>query len=552
MRILGISPMHDSSVALINDGTLEYFCKEERFTRKKRDRNPLLSIDKAFKNAKGPIDFVVISSPTKNDPNNKFIESYLFKKTDAKVIRLCDYHHLSHASLAFYNSGFKKALAVVIDRNGSYFARLRESESIFTCSYPNYFQPIYKSFWLERMGVVEDKLNLDKIVELKTFKNLNDCEIVADSTMSITRVYESATTLIGQHPMENGKTMGLSAYGKNKKFKSLFIDGVPNTNLFMNSFEVEDEPVIYKEYIHHQVTEVPQNNYSLYADFAFQVQKQTQEEVLRLVKKYVNKTKIKSVCVTGGYGLNVVTNEYLIKNLPDVDFYFEPLADDTGNSIGAAMFVYRNETGDNKIYPLKNTFFNDINQKINIDGKNVTTSKIAKYLSESKIVAVFNGQAEAGPRALGNRSILFDPRNLKAKEIINNIKKREWYRPCAGSILIEHVKDYFETHNIKSSPFMTVSFQVKKNKKSLIPGVIHVDQSCRIQTVDKDIPHYHNLLNEFYKITNIPILLNTSFNVAGEPLVETVEDAIDTFNKTDIDILWFPEIKKMIKKENKK
>ena len=349
MRVLGISPMHDSSVAVINNGVLEYFCKEERLTREKRASNPLLSIDKAFKHAQGKIDFVVISSPTKTDPINYFLETYLSKKTKAKIIRLCDYHHLSHASLAFYNSGFKKCLAVVVDRNGSYFDRLRESESVFICSYPNYFEPIYKSFWLKHIGVVEDQLNLNKIIELKTFKNLDNCEISADSTMSITRVYESATTLIGQHPLENGKTMGLAAYGKDKKFKDFFIDGIPNTNLFMNSFEIEDEPVIYKEYINDTVNEVPQDNYSLYADFAFQVQKQTQEEVLKLIKKYVNKTKIKSVCITGGYGLNVVTNEYLIKNLPKVNFYFEPMADDTGNSIGAAMFVYRNETGDKKI-----------------------------------------------------------------------------------------------------------------------------------------------------------------------------------------------------------
>lgn len=548
MRVLGISPMHDSSVAVINNGVLEYFCKEERLTREKRASNPLLSIDKAFKHAQGKIDFVVISSPTKTDPINYFLETYLSKKTKAKIIRLCDYHHLSHASLAFYNSGFKKCLAVVVDRNGSYFDRLRESESVFICSYPNYFEPIYKSFWLKHIGVVEDQLNLNKIIELKTFKNLDNCEISADSTMSITRVYESATTLIGQHPLENGKTMGLAAYGKDKKFKDFFIDGIPNTNLFMNSFEIEDEPVIYKEYINDTVNEVPQDNYSLYADFAFQVQKQTQEEVLKLIKKYVNKTKIKSVCITGGYGLNVVTNEYLIKNLPKVNFYFEPMADDTGNSIGAAMFVYRNETGDKKIYPLKNTFFNNINHKIKIKGQSVTDEKIAKHLSEGKTVAVFNGKAEAGPRSLGNRSILFDPRNLKAKKIVNNIKKREWYRPFAASILLEHTKDYFETHNIKASPFMTVSFQVKKNKKFKIPGVTHVDGSCSIQTVDKTIPHYYNLLKKFNKITGVPILLNTSFNIAGEPLVETVKDAIDTFNKTAIDILWFPEIKKMIKK----
>ena len=316
----------------------------------------------------------------------------------------------------------------------------------------------------------------------------------------------------------------------------------------MNSAGIEDQPVIYKKHYHDRVYEVPQDNYSLYADFAFQVQKQTQEEVLKLIKKYINKTKIKSVCVTGGYGLNVVTNEYLVKNLPDVKFYFEPLADDTGNSIGAAMFIYRSKTQDKKIKSLKDTFFNNVNPKIKIKGQSVTDEKIAKHLSEGKTVAVFNGKAEAGPRSLGNRSILFDPRNLKAKEIVNNIKCREWYRPFAASVLLEHTKDYFETHNIKASPFMTVSFQVKKNKKSKIPGVVHVDGSCRIQTVDKTIPHYYNLLKKFNKITGVPVLLNTSFNIAGDPLVETVEDAMDTFNKTAIDILWFPEIKKMIQK----
>jgi len=549
MRVLGISPMHDSSVAIINKGDLEFFCKEERLTRKKRAHNPLLSLDKAFKHAKGNIDFVVISSPTKTDPINNFLETYLSKKTQAPIIRLCDYHHLTHSSLAFYNSGFKKALSLVIDRNGSYFDRMRESESVFVCKYPDYFEPIYKSFWLEYIGSKEDQLNIDKIEELRTFKGLQNCEILADSSMSITRVYESATTLIGQHPMENGKTMGLAAYGKNKKFKSFFIDGVPNTNLFMNSAGIEDQPVIYKKHYHDRVYEVPQDNYSLYSDFAFQVQKQTQEEVLKLIKKYINKTKIKFVCVTGGYGLNVVTNEYLVKNLPDVKFYFEPLADDTGNSIGAAMFIYRSKTQDKKIKSLKDTFFNNVNHvPINIKGTNVADKQIAKYLSEGKTVAVFNGKAEAGPRSLGNRSILFDPRNLKAKEIVNNIKRREWYRPFAASVLLEHTKDYFETHNIKASPFMTISFQVKKNKKSKIPGVVHVDGSCRIQTVDKTIPHYYNLLKKFNKITGVPVLLNTSFNIAGDPLVETVRDAIDTFNKTAIDILWFPEIKKMIKK----
>ena len=545
MRILGMSPLHDSSVAIIHNGQVEYFSKEERLTRKKRDMCPYLSFDNALKYSKGKIDYVVISSPTKDDILNDQLEVYIKKKLDVKIVRLCDHHHLSHASLAFYNSGFDKSLTVVIDRNGSRFDRLRESESIFISEYPHHFKPIYKSYWLEKIGIYEDNLNYEKIKEIT--KDWPDCKVVADSTMNITKVYETATTLIGQNPLENGKTMGLAAYGKEQPFKSLFVDDIPNSNLFMSK-NIFSEPVIMKDHLSNQIKEVPKNNYHFYADYAFQVQKQTQQQVLKLIKKYVEKTGIKKVCLTGGYGLNVVTNEYLIKNLPDVEFYFEPLADDSGNSIGAAMFAYRNETKDIKKYPLKHTFFNHIKEDINIQGEDVSTKEIANYLSQSKIVAVYKGQAEAGPRALGNRSILFDPRNSKAKDIINTVKNREWYRPFAGSVLKEHMKDYFETHHIESSPFMTISFQVKEDKKNIIPGIIHIDNSCRIQSVDKDIPHFYDLLKEFKSITNVSVLLNTSFNMAGEALVESLEDAINTFNKTKIDILWFPEIGKMIKK----
>jgi len=545
MRILGISPMHDSSVAIIHNGQVEYFSKEERLTRKKRDMRPYLSFDNALKYSKGKIDYVVISSPNKNENLNKELELYIKKKLDVKIIRLCDHHHLSHASLAFYNSGFDKSLAVVIDRNGSKFDRLRESESVFISQYPHHFEPIYKSYWLEKIGMFEDNLNYEKVKEIT--KDWPDCEVVADSTMNITKVYESATTLIGQGALENGKTMGLAAYGKDKPFKSLFVNDIPNTNLFVSRIDFNRQ-VVLKDYLQKQIDDVPKVNYEFYADYAFQVQKQTQQQVLKLVKKYVEKTGIKKVCLTGGYGLNVVTNEYLVKNLPDVEFYFEPLADDSGNSIGAAMFVYRSETKDKKKYPLKHTFFNHNKKNFDVEGVNVTTKEIANYLSQSKIVAVYNGQAEAGPRALGNRSILFDPRNPNAKDIVNKVKKREWYRPFAGSVLKEDIKNYFETHHIESSPFMTISFQVKEDKKNIIPGVIHMDNSCRIQSVDTDIPHFYDLLKEFKNITNESVLLNTSFNMAGEALVESLDDAINTFNKTKIDILWFPELGKMIKK----
>lgn len=172
-------------------------------------------------------------------------------------------------------------------------------------------------------------------------------------------------------------------------------------------------------------------------------------------------------------------------------------------------------------------------------------SEVVKNIIDGKIVAFFQGDSEWGPRALGNRSILFDPRNPNAKDLVNIIKKREWYRPFACSVLEEDANEYFNTY-LQDSPFMTISFPVREDKKDVIPGVVHVDGSCRIQTVNNSIPHFYNLLTEFKYLTNVPVLLNTSFNLAGEALVESYEDAIKTFKKSDIDILWFPETERYI------
>ena len=549
MRILSVSPFHDSSVVILTDGVIEYFCKEERLSRKKRDIAPFKAISNAIMNAKGKIDLAVICSPNKKDEFNNTLETYIGKFTNAKVIRFCDHHHLAHASQAFYNSGFTKSLVLVIDRSGACFNQLREAESMFVAEYPNSFKPIYKSYWAWNIGSDYDMDNYDTVKDVTN--EWHGCEIVADSTCNITKVYESATTLIGQFPLENGKTMGLAAYGNDKEFKSLFVDGLPNSNLFYHFVDGQAHPVVYKEYAKKCLplgAPVPKNDYSFYADYAYQVQKQTQQAVLELINKKVKETGITKICITGGYALNVVANEFLIKNLPNIEFYFEPIPDDTGNSIGAAMFLYRNETKDTKINKLKNLFFNNIEDTQIVEGVQTSTSEIAELLSQGKIVAMYNGIAEAGPRALGNRSILFDARNIDAKVIVNNVKNREWYRPFAGSILKEHATDYFEMHHLTESPFMTMSFQVKKDKQDVIPGIVHVDGSCRIQTVDEDVPHFYELLKEFNSKTKVPVLLNTSFNMAGEPLVETVEQAIETFNKTEIDVLWFPKNQIMLRK----
>jgi len=548
MRILGLSGYHDSGVCIINDGKIESYYKEERFTRNKRDTTAYRSLFECLKDNEKPIDFCAISDPY---PGHKRFDEQIKRVVNSSRAYYHKDHHLCHASLAFYNSGFEESLVFVVDRNGSVHESdndenlfIRESETIFQASYPCEFKTLHKNYWATAANGGRSMTNYDIAEKIRKEEPYT---YNVDSSLSIVKVYESATTLINQRVMENGKTMGLSSYGKDREFVDFFDCKRPKDHLFVSGeFLKENEApqcVLFKEHVG-KISDVTPDNYKFYADYAYQVQKQTQKILLEYVKDWVDRTGIKNVCVTGGYGLNVVCNEYLIKKLPYVNFYFEPLADDTGNSIGAAMHLYRKLSQDKTINKCEHTFFHGRKQKLKNVGVHCTTNDIVDCLVSQKTVAVFNGLAEAGPRALGNRSILFDPKNEKAKDIVNRIKKREWYRPFAGMILEEYFDFYFETHGLKKSEFMTVSFQVKS--KNSFPGITHVDGSCRVQTVGENIPHIRELLEGFFNKTGCPALLNTSFNLAGDPLIETQSQAIECFNNSEIDVLWFPEIQRAL------
>ena len=183
--------------------------------------------------------------------------------------------------------------------------------------------------------------------------------------------------------------------------------------------------------------------------------------------------------------------------------------------------------------------------------ENTEPCDIANLLLDNNIICVFNGRSEAGSRALGNRSLIFNPKISSNKDMVNEIKGREKFRPLACSILLDEVKNWFHMNQIEESPFMTYSFDVKKEKKQLIPSVIHVDDTCRIQTVTEENNfNYYSIIESFFKLTNIPLVGNTSFNLAEEPIVETIEDAIKTIYNSKLNYLYFPECKFLIKKEN--
>ena len=163
-------------------------------------------------------------------------------------------------------------------------------------------------------------------------------------------------------------------------------------------------------------------------------------------------------------------------------------------------------------------------------------------IDEEQIVAIFQGKGEWGPRALGNRSILFDPRHKEAKQIVNNVKKREHYRPFAGSVMLEHAHDWFHMLQLEESPWMSFAIQAKDIAFEKVPTLVHSDGTCRIQTVtEEQNPNYYNLIKGFYERTEVPMIFNTSFNLGGEALVETIEDAIDTCNRSEINWLYVPE-----------
>jgi carbamoyltransferase len=544
-EIFGVSAAHDSSFCAFENGKIKYFSKEERITKKKRDLNPISAMFEYKTNSKNIK--IAFSSPTlRRGGAESFLLISQKKHNTVDFVEYSDQHHLVHANLAFYNSGFSEALVFVIDRNGSvFFDSCRESETVYIASYPNNFVPIYKNFWVEKNNAHE---------EIAKFQKENpDCEVNGRSMFGIVKVYESATSLIGQHPLENGKVMGLSAYGnKDIVYPELFTNKITANDYYFSHIQQNKTfSVINRDLNKFSTKTVTKENHSLYSDYAWQVQKQTQEAVLELIKKYTEKTGIKNVCITGGYGLNVVANYFYITELEDINFFFEPLADDSGNSIGAAMKLYRDTTLDKTIFKLEHTFFNGIKYDLkDIAGKDVSVGDVAKLLSNGKSIGVYNGISEAGPRALGNRSILFDARDKDAKDKVNKIKNREWYRPFAGMVLEDDASIYFNMGKIKQSEFMTISFPVTEKAKDTIPGVIHVDDTCRIQTINNNNPVIFNLLNEFKSITGVGVLLNTSFNLAGEPLIETPYDAFKTLKNSILDYVWFPEISKLVSKED--
>jgi carbamoyltransferase len=451
-----------------------------------------------------------------------------------------------------------------------------EVESIIDCSYPSNFSTLYKHYGTrEPIPGALTRLPSDMFGE-----HGKEHEALLSDRAGIVKVYEAVTEFCGWSSIEAGKTMGLFPYGvENDKIPKLFetssIVPLSNRNLIVptypNGAKVNAELFEYlqtKESCSDDCACGPREDVTLLQnrrDLAYACQTQTQEQVVRLIRKAAEMSGKKRVVISGGYGLNCVANYHYLEALKDdgIEIYCEPVSNDAGTAIGAAMMFYKGITNDSKVEPRAETLYlgpqyeytneqiEKIVAKYDAEVVDATHADIVELLINKNIVAQFQGRSENGPRALGNRSFLFDPRFADGKDFVNGVKRREYFRPFAGSILEEHVHEWFDLRGMKSSPTMMYAVNCQPGIEEKIPSIIHIDGTCRIQTVNKEQnKHYYDLINEFYKKTGSPIVFNTSFNLGGDPLVETLDDAVATLAKSEVEYLYLPEYGKLVKVSN--
>ena len=558
MYNLGISCYyHDSAAALLKDGHVIAAVEEERFSRKKFDDGyPKMAIDwclnecaispkqidsvafydKPILKFERLLDNYIAVAPRGMysflDTIPKWLHKRLWIKNEIKN-HLKDFkgniifpeHHMSHAAYAFYTSEFDESAILTIDGVGEW------TTASFGIAKNNKIQLTNDIRWPHSLGLF----------------------------------YSAFTYFLGFKVNEGEyKLMGLSSYGKPKYYdliKENLIDVKNDGSIHLNMkyFAFTYDKVMTNENFA-QLFGIPprkegQKTEQIHYDIGASAQKVLEDVMLKMVNHIYLKTKMKNLCMSGGVALNGVANYQILKNGPFDNVHIPPSPGDGGSAVGCAQYLYFVHNNKKRIIENNHSkliqenvyvgpsysdediikFLDSNNIKYEKFEKQSLLKKTAQLISTGNIVGWYQGKMEWGPRALGNRSILADPRNASMKDILNEkIKHRESFRPFAPSVLEEYASDFFDIDI--PSPYMLIVAKVKKPE--IIPAVTHVDGTSRLQTVSNDAnPLYYDLINEFYKITGVPVIINTSMNVMGEPIVNTPEQAFQMIVKTDMDCL---------------
>ncbi len=551
MNILGVSCFfHDAAACLVQNGQLIAAASEERFTRIKHDPAfPVNAIEYCLRNGQMIIDDInyvvfydkpfrkfdrILTTYFATYPKSlhafvKAIPVWLKRKLwtpqlieqeihyDGPVL-FCD-HHLAHAASAFLLSPFKKAAILTIDGVGEWD----------TASYG-----------------VGDRIQIDLHRELRYPHSLG-------------LLYNAFTYYLGfKVNSDEYKVMGLAPYGTPKftnKIKQLIdIRDDGSFKLDLDYFAYPYGLRMTNERFHRLFDEplrIPESELTqTHKDIAASIQAVTEEIVLKMARHLYQETRLPDICLAGGVALNSVANGRLLRESPFENVFIQPAAGDAGGAIGAAFFTYNSLLKNPQRFGMEHANWGPEfdHDEIQLFLRNEGISfidysdeqlieKVAELIAADKIIGWFQGRMEFGPRALGNRSILANPRNPAMKDILNNkIKFREDFRPFAPVVLEEDAADYFEID--RPSPFMLLVAQVKDEKRAEIPAVTHINGSARIQTINQQQnPFLYKLLQAFKKITGCPVLVNTSFNVRGEPIVCTPREAFQCYQNTGMDYL---------------
>lgn len=554
--ILGINmSCRDTSACLIVDGEIRFAVREERLNREKKTRQfPVRSI-KACLDHIGitieDIDAVAVSwNPAINlerlsgaqsgvaryKPEHFYgVPSYLFSFVENKATsysmqeflfeggkRLMIYyinHHESHASESFYLSHFDNSAILTMDAYG-------EKDSI--------------GMWSGR----GNKIGLIKTVEFPH---------------SLGSLYGTFTQYLGFTPdSDEWKVMGASAYGDPERFYkpvkemiNLEPDGFIKIDTSYFYYHLFSRPTMYSAKFVEVLgpprrpdEEMTQRHF----DIAAALQRITEDAIFHLLAHLHQITGEKNICLSGGVAMNCIANGKVLERTPFENIFISSSPDDGGTSIGAAQCLYYNILNNKRMPPPVSNYlgymYSDeaIERELNLYGIGYERTDnpaliCARLISQGKIAGWFQDRMEFGERALGNRSILCDPRDAKMKDRVNSvIKFRENFRPFAPSILEEYTDEYFI--NATYTPYMEKAFSIRGEKRNLIPAVTHFDGTGRLQTVRREVnPLFYELIDEFYKITGVPVVMNTSFNLQGEPIVCTPKDAIRTFYSSGLDAL---------------